>query len=260
MLCLPYGEVSSSSKKSITVPFIILLGTAIFYGLNILVVENVKKDPGICFVIIQVLLLLVIVAASIVIYLLKEQCLLRKQLSQQQKVAEDFYIQRDIDTLSGLKNRNSYARLAQQIKKQESKVSVMVCDIDGLKIINDTLGHMAGDLIIQKAAEILQSAFPIGTEIFRIGGDEYLVIIEEGITKLQIISIQDEIAQMISQYNATNPSIPLSMSVGFACSSDDLYVLEDIVKQADCAMYQEKRTCHDKVYRSLSAALRGEYI
>lgn len=238
----------------------IALGIVVFYSLNLLVVESVKKDPGICLVIIQALLVLVIAAVSIMSHLIKEQCFLRKQLSHQQKVAEDFYLQRDIDTLSGLKNRNSYARMAQQIKKQESNVAVMVCDIDGLKIINDTLGHMAGDLIIQKAAEILKCALPDNTEIFRIGGDEYLAIIEEDIIKKQIVGIQDKIAEMIKQYNEKHPTIPLSMSVGFAYSSDHLCAFEDLVKQADCAMYQEKRSCHDKVYRSLTAALRGEKV
>lgn len=141
-------------------------------------------------------------------------------------------------------------------KKQENKVAIMVCDIDGLKIINDTLGHMAGDLIIQKAAEILKSALPIGTEIFRIGGDEYLAIIEEGIENKQFVGVQDTINEMINQYNAMNPPIPLSMSVGFACSSDNLYTFEDVVKQADCAMYQEK-ACHDKVYRSFNGSIKG---
>lgn len=63
------------------------------------------------------MLLLQIVTVGIVVYLIQERFLLQKQLSRQQKVAEDFYFQRDIDILSGLKNRNSYARMAQQIKK-----------------------------------------------------------------------------------------------------------------------------------------------
>lgn len=131
----------------------------------------------------------------------------------------------------------------------------MVCDIDGLKIINDTLGHIAGDKIIQKAAKILKMAFPTGAEIFRIGGDEYLAIIEEVLTETQITMIQQKINQMIDQYNVTELSIPLSMSFGFACSSPSLCAFEEVVKQADYAMYQEKRACQDKVYRYLTAAL-----
>ncbi len=62
-------------------------------------------------------------------------------------------------------------RFAQEIEKRGDSVSIIVCDIDGLKIINDTLGHMAGDKIIRKAAEILKAAYSCDAHIFRIGGD-----------------------------------------------------------------------------------------
>ena len=256
MLCLPYGEVDCNRKKSITITFAILSGLILFYGLNVLFLENVIRELGAYLMIIKILLLVTIIALSTVVYLVRQHYLLREQLSKQQKVAEEFYIQRDIDMLSGLKNRNAFVRLAQQIEKRGDMVSVMVCDIDGLKFINDTLGHMAGDKIIQKAAEILKLSFPTGTEIFRMGGDEYLAISDGVLSEYQITGIQQNITQLIDQYNEIETAIPLSISFGFACtSSPGLCRFEEVVKQADYAMYQEKRACQDKVYRHLTAAL-----
>lgn len=201
------------------------------------------------------LLIFIMISLGMTAYFIRKNCFLIAQLGKQEKVAQEFYIQRDIDMLSGLKNRNAFIRLAQQIKKRDDSVSVMVCDIDGLKIINDTLGHTAGDKVIQKAAEILTMSFPNGTDIFRIGGDEYLAIIEGVLPEEQITRIEQKIAQLIEQYNEIEPAIPISISFGFACSSFGLCAFEEVVKQADYAMYQEKRACQDKVYRHLTAAL-----
>lgn len=256
MLCLPYGEVGCSMKKRIKMIFVILFGLILFYDLNMFFVENVIRELGIYLMIIKILLLVTMVALSMVVYLVRQHYLLKGQLSKQQQVAEEFYIQRDIDMLSGLKNRNAFVRLAQQIEKTGDNVSVMVCDIDGLKFINDTLGHMAGDKIIQKAAEILKLSFPTGAEIFRMGGDEYLAIIDGALSEYQFIGIQQKITQLIDQYNKVETAIPLSISFGFASTSyPGLCRFEEAVKQADYAMYQEKRACQDKVYRHLTAAL-----
>jgi len=140
-----------------------------------------------------------------------------------------------------LKNRNSFARAAQKIEKTDNKVTVMVCDIDGLKFINDTLGHVAGDQIIQKAAEVLKMSLPTEADIFRIGGDEYLAIIEDVLSEQQISGINCKIHQQIERYNATRPAVPLSMSWGNAHSTSKIHTFWEVVKEADYAMYKKKR-------------------
>ncbi len=255
MLCLPYGGAICSRKKSITMIFVKLSAFIIFYGLNVFLLELVLRESVWRFMIIQMIAILNMVFVSMGIYLIRQNYILKKRLIKQQKTAQKFCIQRDFDTLSGLKNRNSFARLAQQIEKRGDRVTVMVCDIDGLKIINDTLGHIAGDTIIQKAGEILKVSFPIDAELFRTGGDEYLAVVKGVLTEPQISGIQQRITQLIEQYNEAKPPIPLSMSVGFASSSASLDTFGKVAKQADYAMYQEKRGRRDKVYRHLRAAL-----
>lgn len=104
--------------------------------------------------------------------------------------------------LSGLKNRNSFIRFAQQIEKRGDSVSVMVCDIDGLKIINDTLGHLAGDEIIRKPAAVLQDTCPNNATIFRMGGDKFLVIIQEALSIRVLENLHDSIKSNIAIYNS----------------------------------------------------------
>ena len=255
MLCLPYDEVKCSRKKNISMIFVILSVFVLFCCLKTFLLKLVLREPDLHFMIIQTLLVFITLALGTVVYLIRQNHLLREQLSKQQKIVQKFSIQRDIDMLSGLKNRNSFVRMAQQIEKRGDRVSVMVCDIDGLKIINDTLGHIAGDQIIKKVAEILKISFPTSAEIFRIGGDEYLAIIEEVLPEKKIVEIQGKITQQINQYNAIKPTVPLSISFGFACSSLSLCAFEEIVKQADYAMYQEKRVCQEKVHRYITATL-----
>lgn len=255
MRCLSYGTLNCSKKKTITMIFCILFGFVIFYILNVFFLEMALSASGLRVMIIQIISFLNMIALSMGIYFIRQNHLLRKQLYNQQKVAQEFCIQRDIDMLSGLKNRNSFVRLAQQIEKRGDMVSIMMCDIDGLKIINDTLGHRAGDKIIQEAAEILKKSFPINTEIFRIGGDEYLAIIKGVLPDNQISGIQEKIKQLIVHYNEVESAIPLSMSFGFACSSPNMRVFGEVEKQADYVMYQAKRASQDSVYRQLTAKL-----
>lgn len=170
-------------------------------------------------------------------------------------MTQELQIRSDYDVVSSLKNRNSFASIAQQIEKQNTPVSVLVCDIDGLKIINDTLGHMVGDTIIRKAAEVLRETSPVNAQIFRMGGDEFLVLIQKILSEGELKSIQKLIKKNVEKYNCQQPKLPLSMSIGFATTAYDLTRLWEVVKQADHNMYQEKRICQGKVHNNIRAAL-----
>lgn len=80
------------------------------------------------------------------------------------------------DALTGVKNRNAYERIiAAYQQAPQSSVGVLFADINGLKTVNDTLGHMYGDRMIIKFADILKKEFPL-EQIFRISGDEFVVM------------------------------------------------------------------------------------
>ena len=75
------------------------------------------------------------------------------------------------DALTGLKNRMAFAAVANMVEEGGKEATILVCDIDGLKWINDTMGHHIGDEVIRKAAGALIACCPNGAQIFRMGGD-----------------------------------------------------------------------------------------
>lgn len=183
---------------------------------------------------------------------------LLEQVQKQKQHLYEVRRQSDLDTVSGLKNRNALTRLAQQISEQKKLVSVLVCDIDGLKIINDTLGHAAGDIAIQQVAQILTQVCPINSQVFRTGGDEFLILIQGILLQTDLEKLYYLIKKQMASYNCQQVNVPLSMSIGFAVSSDELSSFWQVAKQADFNMYQEKRSCQEKVYQSIHAALLGK--
>lgn len=131
---------------------------------------------------------------------------------------------------------------------------IIVADLDGLKLINDTLGHSAGDHLLRSAAAILRHCIRTEDLIARIGGDEFVVIITDARrseTESLIASIKAELAE----YNARQPEIPLSLSLGYQVADSAAVSLAAIYKEADNAMYRDK-LLHKKSSRStLSHAL-----
>lgn len=162
---------------------------------------------------------------------------LKKRLKYYAEVTKELEYFSEYDMLSGLKNRNAFIRVTRTL--DSSNVLVLVCDIDNLKLTNDTLGHWAGDQLIHKTAEILKTVCPLNTDLFRMGGDEFLALISsEGCTREQITKALQE---QIHLYNHGSEGLPLSLSVGLATSKDGIDSLFDVIKQADRAMYQKKR-------------------
>jgi diguanylate cyclase (GGDEF)-like protein/PAS domain S-box-containing protein len=141
------------------------------------------------------------------------------------------------DALTGLHNR---AYFDEEMNRLDSSrflpVGVIVADIDGLKIINDSLGHQSGDELIRVAAQILKSCFRDGDVVARIGGDEFAVLLAE--TSKEILEQSSQrIAKMIEESRAIRPQLPLSLSIGYAMKSESDQLLEKIFAEADNQMY-----------------------
>lgn len=255
MFCLPYEGGKSDYSKTAIVIVLIVLGIVAISRLNNMLLEIASQDAMLGLKIIQGLGAITAISLGLTLLLIKRNHTLKKQIKCQQHFAQEICRQRDYDALSGLKNRNSFAHVAQQVENRGDLVSVMICDIDGLKIINDTMGHMAGDKLIQKAAEILKEACPANAQLFRMGGDEYLVLIPEVLPDQTLSQLRCSIKNLIASYNAQDASIPLSLSIGFAASYAGINSLGEVAKLADYNMYQEKRACQEKIYTTLRTTL-----
>ena len=143
------------------------------------------------------------------------------------------------DQLTRLYNRAYFEKEIQRIEVEAIyPAGLIVCDLDGLKMVNDTCGHIAGDHFIVSAAKLIKSVVPPATVVARIGGDEFAIIISGSIAKTAE-EIGLELTQALENYNALLPVMPLGMSIGWAASSKPVKMME-LFKQADSHMYQDK--------------------
>jgi len=144
------------------------------------------------------------------------------------------------DQLTGLYNRAFFeAKLVQLSTKPEYPVSIISADIDGLKLINDTIGQSAGNKLVRHCALIISEALD-GTGILaRVGGDEFSAILPlTGQTESEHIIRQ--IRYQIALYNEENSNLPLSLSLGAATAEDKSTSLKKLFKQADDFMFRNK--------------------
>ena len=152
-----------------------------------------------------------------------------------------------IDGLTGMNNRTSYMEYLQILEKKmkenpEIVFSVVVFDINQLKIINDDFGHDTGDKLIIEISKDIRDVFGM-SRIYRIGGDEFVAILDDPDPSEQIKVLKD----IISRKNKESPifhdpSVEVGVSVGFATydpSEDKEYV--SVFDRADNAMYADKR-------------------
>lgn len=153
------------------------------------------------------------------------------------------------DELTDLPNRNELkGRMTQafaRAKRRGNNFALMYLDLDNFKNVNDILGHDAGDILLQQAAERLSVCVRGEDTVARIGGDEFNVLLED-VTDMQIANTAQRILEKISKpYLIKDQQIFVSASIGIAVYPKDADDLETLTKNADSAMYQAKEMGKD---------------
>ncbi|MBD2302971.1 MULTISPECIES: diguanylate cyclase [Nostocales] len=149
------------------------------------------------------------------------------------------------DELTGLYNRRGFVILAQQqlkqIQRSQIPTGLLFIDLDGLKTINDTLGHEMGDNAITSAADLLKNTFRESDILARLGGDEFVVLLQGRDPSSEVI--QQRLQTAIKEYNhRQNRPFQLSMSMGFqAYDPHQPLPLDQLITLADMKMYECKR-------------------
>ena len=144
------------------------------------------------------------------------------------------------DQLTGLGNRAGFqVELDRLGWPPEQGAAVIIADLDGLKLVNDTAGHDRGDELLLVAANVLREATRASDVLARVGGDEFAVVLA-GVDRQAAQHIVARVAECIAEHNRRHPGLFLSMSVGLAHSSGGAGSWEQLLKQADEAMYQYK--------------------
>lgn len=155
------------------------------------------------------------------------------------------------DVLTKLHNRAFYTDELNRLERKRLRpVSVLIIDLNGLKEANDNLGHDAGDSLLRRFGEVLNSVISAPVCAARIGGDEFAVLMPGADTKAAEAMI-DTIYELLAINNQFYSNAPLSVSIGLATSRDG-ESMEETVKRADRAMYEDKQAYHDGLSDGMS--------
>lgn len=189
------------------------------------------------------------------------------------------------DSLTGLSNRKHfYDTLKNSIalaRRHETKLALLLLDLNGFKLINDTLGHYVGDLLLQGVAQRLRECMRETDCVARIGGDEFTMILSDIYDEEDAVAATSKIIEAIGRpFLVDGRSLDVGASIGIGIYPTDADNLESLVRNADVAMYQAKseagthntyrffsssmndRATEDRVLLSelASAVTRGEFV
>lgn len=144
------------------------------------------------------------------------------------------------DSLTKLYNRHCFMEHLQKFEGNPVRsFAVLLIDIDGLKLVNDTLGHSYGDTIIMAIANILNTLYHNIGIVSRVGGDEFAVILS-GYSQEEIEKLLEQMRYMINEYNDKTDIVKISVSSGYSYLRDGIAKTNAMYQEADNNMYQNK--------------------
>lgn len=149
------------------------------------------------------------------------------------------------DHLTGLRNRNSLDETMQLFfagaKRNDHKVGVLLLDLNKFKEINDTYGHSVGDLVLKETASRLKEAARKDEVLFRVGGDEFLLVVPVVENSEVLNTIKKRLQSVLSyKLEVDDYAIIVTSSIGCALSGDDGDTFDELFLKADRRMYEEK--------------------
>jgi diguanylate cyclase (GGDEF)-like protein/PAS domain S-box-containing protein len=160
-----------------------------------------------------------------------------------------------LDRLTGLPNRAVFMRRLEQAlqdaRRDHTHFAVLFLDFDRFKFINDTLGHEAGDELLRQIGRRLQSGMRLGENgklnlqgnlISRFGGDEFLILLSDLRAPADAVMVAERLLDLMApSYNVFGSEVHSMASVGIVTSAQQVNSAEEIVRNADVAMYEAKR-------------------
>lgn len=169
------------------------------------------------------------------------------------------------DQLTGIYNRAYFeTELARYDRGRDYPVTIISADLDGLKLINDTMGHDAGDKLLKGCASILKESLRGSDILARVGGDEFSAILlrTDKATGEEVVR---RVRENINKYNKENEELPLGISIGVTTAEKEDFSLRELFKRADNLMYRDKlyssSSSRSRIVQSLLAALaERDYI
>ncbi|MGN7610507.1 diguanylate cyclase domain-containing protein [Magnetococcales bacterium HHB-1] len=183
--------------------------------------------------------------------------MLRKELEK------NLRSQAELDQLTGLPNRRLFEdRLIQSIalsNRNQTHMVLIFIDLDHFKAVNDTLGHDAGDELLQEAAQRITSCVRRSDTVARLGGDEFVVILPEVTQPALAELVAKKILQQLEKpFYPASQEAHISGSIGIAVFPEDGQDCESLIKSADTAMYRSKKAGRAAFSFFNSTLIRGK--
>jgi diguanylate cyclase (GGDEF)-like protein/PAS domain S-box-containing protein len=152
------------------------------------------------------------------------------------------------DVLTGLPNRALFMSqlsdaLSVKASNQYHRICVLFIDLDRFKIVNDSLGHLVGDLLLVGIAARLKECLRPSDLVARLGGDEFVILVEGNYGQAEVVRIAERINEQFAiPFNLNTHEIYSSASIGILQVSDIHLSADEVMRDADIAMYQAKRS------------------
>ncbi|MCG5516167.1 MULTISPECIES: EAL domain-containing protein [unclassified Ectothiorhodospira] len=179
-------------------------------------------------------------------------------ITEQRRIQERLKHDALHDALTGLPNRTLFLdRLTQAIyrsRRAHFQFAVLFLDLDDFKTINDSLGHAMGDRVLVQAGDRLRGLLRPGDTVARLGGDEFTVLLEDLPDEDEIHKVVQRIRDVMAQpMQAGEETLFISFSIGIAQSTDEDLRADELLRNADTAMYQAKsRARGDSAFFNIS--------
>ncbi len=166
------------------------------------------------------------------------QMVLLKDVNERKLLQEKLTFLSYHDHLTGIYNRRFYEEESRRLDVPRNfPITLLMADVNGLKLINDSFGHVHGDKILQVVAEIMKSACRADDIVARLGGDEFILLLPKTDTT-EAEDIMNRMRQMAQTKRVD--SIEVSISFGLDTKTDDCITLQEVFNQAEDKMYQNK--------------------
>ncbi|SEH74839.1 PAS domain S-box-containing protein/diguanylate cyclase (GGDEF) domain-containing protein [Rheinheimera pacifica] len=171
---------------------------------------------------------------------------IQADITEQKNYEQELAYNSSHDLLTGLPNRALLKdRLTQSYqisKRNQQKVAILFIDLDGFKLINDSLGHLNGDEVLKQSSMRIVSCIRPGDTLARIGGDEFVLMLTDLSSADEVMPVTERILAVVAQpLNIAGQELHITASIGISLSDNEQSEPMQMVQQADLAMYRAKQ-------------------
>lgn len=213
---------------------------------------NIKRFPGTNTLIISMTDITELKHAEDKINMLNQQLNktnteLKHEIKLREQVERQLRHQATHDHLTGLPNRVLlFDRMKQSLSfeaRHNSLLAIMILDLDNFKGINDTLGHLSGDLLLKKVAQVLQKCMRQYDTVGRMGGDEFVIVVNDVNSVQDIVAFAEKVTGVFQRsFEIGERKVQVTTSIGVAVYPLHGTSIEELLKKADVAMYAAKQS------------------